>query len=920
MDDFYRMPSTAVLEELHVDLQAGLTSQEAARRLKTFGKNQLIHVNNANPWAILWEQFTASVIVVLIAAAIISALLGDYKDSVAIGAIVALNAALGFGQEYRAEKALAALKNLSVPVAKVRRDGDVIALSAADIVQGDIVLLEAGDLVPADCRVVESHGLQTVEAALTGESEPVTKISDAIDRPGIPLGDRRNMAYLGTSITAGRGLATVTATGMQTELGHIAASIQTVAREPTPLQRRLHHLGKTLAIATLSLVAVIFLLGLLRGEDLKLMFLTAVSIGVAAVPEGLPAVATIALAIGAQRMLKRNALIRKLPAVETLGSVTVICTDKTGTLTENRMRVATLQLADHSIDLTNGSPSQKRDELLLSPSAARAVTLMLAGGALCNDSHLGPERSKAPIGDPTEVALLTAASDFGLQKTQLERWMPRVAEAPFSSARKRMTTTHVLACAGSEIPPELVHLCNGNRSRLLLFTKGAVDTLLERSTTVWVDGMLQPLDREWRERIVRANEGMARKGMRVLGLAFRSIEAAPRLTENEAIEQELAFVGMFGITDPPRPETAPAVATCRSAGIRPIMITGDHVLTAEYIAGKVGIPDSQHALTGPDLDKLSSELQSTVAAINVYARVAPEHKLKIVQALQKNGEIVAMTGDGVNDAPALKKADIGVAMGVTGTDVAKEASDIVLLDDNFATIVAAVKEGRIVYDNIRKFIKYILATNSGEIWTMLFAPFLSMPLPLLPLQILWMNLVTDGLPALALSVEPADPDIMQRPPHPPNEKVFARGTGTHIIWVGLMMALISLGVGYGYWSAGRQNWQTMLFTTLTLSQMAHVMAIRSERISVFRIGILTNKPAIAAVLLTVILQIALIYVPYLQNIFKTRPLSVADLFLSVLLSALIFAAVELEKLVRRSRESGPDDLARHEARHAWMKL
>ncbi|HVB85205.1 MAG TPA: cation-translocating P-type ATPase [Candidatus Dormibacteraeota bacterium] len=920
MNDVYRMPSAAVLEDLGVELRVGLTSEEASRRLKAFGNNQLLQSGTKNPWGILWEQMTASVVVVLIAAAIISALLGDYKDCVVISAIVALNAALGFSQEYRAERALAALKNLSVPNAKVRRNGDVLNVSAVDIVQGDIILLEAGDLVPADCRVIESHSLQTVEAALTGESEPVAKVTDAIDRPDVPLGDRRNMAYVGTSVAAGRGTALVTATGMRTELGRIARSIQTVDREPTPLQRRLHHLGKTLAVAALSLVVVIFVLGLLRGENLRLMFLTAVSIGVAAVPEGLPAVASIALTIGAQRMLKKNALIRKLPAVETLGSVTVICTDKTGTLTENRMRVVTLQFADHSIDLTNDFSSQKRDELLRSPSAAPTLKLMLAGGALCNDSHPRSDQSKPPVGDPTEVALLTAASDFGLEKNQLERWMPRVAEVPFSSVRKRMTTGHILACETSELPKELTQLCNGDRSRAVLFTKGGVDILLEHSTTVWVDGRIEPLNRHWRERIAKANDSLARKGMRVIGLAFRSVDAAPQLIASEAIEQQMTFVGMFGLIDRPRREAALAVATCRSAGIRPVMITGDHALTAEYVAEKVGIPNAKHALTGPDLDRLSAQLKSVVATTDVFARVTPEHKLKIVQALQENGQIVAMTGDGVNDAPALKKADIGVAMGVAGSDVAKEASDIVLLDDNFATIVSAVKEGRIVYDNIRKFIKYILATNSGEIWTMLFAPFLNMPLPLLPLQILWMNLVTDGPPALALSVEPADPDIMQRPPYPPNERVFARGLGTHVIWLGLMMAFVSLGVGYGYWTAGRQNWQTMLFTTLTLSQMAHVMAIRSERISIFRIGMLTNKPLLAAVLLTVILQLGLIYVPFLQNIFNTRPLSAADLFLSVVLSTVILAAVEVEKLLRGSRQSAPNSPARHEARRAGTTL
>lgn len=902
MNNFHRQSPTAVLQELDVQAARGLSQSEADRRLEEYGRNELVDRGIKNPLIILWEQITAAVVVILIVAAVVSAVLGDYKDSVAIAAIIVLNAALGFSQEYKAEKALAALKKLAVPFAKVRRDGAVLSISVVNLVPGDIVLLEAGNFVPADCRLIESASLQTLDAALTGESEPIRKTTDPLDVADLPLGDRHNMVYLGTSVTAGRGVAVVTATGMRTELGQIARMIQTVERESTPLQRRLQSLGKVLASAALLLVAVIFVLGLLRGENWKLMFLAAVSIGVAAVPEGLPAVVTIALTLGAQRMLKRKALIRKLPAVETLGSVTVICSDKTGTLTENRMRVVTLRLAESSIEMETDLPSREHHR---SSKEAISAGLMLTGGALCNDSQSSVNQPQgiAPLGDPTEIALTVAAASFGLKKTDLERLMPRLAEVPFSAERKRMTTMHRIVSDPSLIARELASVCAGNSARYVAFCKGAADVLLELSTTVWVDGKLQPLSPQWRERMVAANNELAQQGMRVIGMAFRCLDSVPTAEEVEKAEREMTFVGLFGLIDPPRQEAASAVATCQSAGIRPVMITGDHPLTARYVAERLGIADDKKPVTGPELDHLPEQLKSLVESTSVYARVSPAHKLKIVQALQENGEVVAMTGDGVNDAPALKRADIGVAMGVTGTDVAKEAADIVLLDDNFATIVAAVEEGRVIYDNVRKFIKYVLATNSGEIWTMLVAPFLKMPLPLLPLQILWMNLVTDGFPALALGVEPAEPHTMRRPPYPPNERIFARGMGVHVIWVGLTMAFLSLGVGYVYWWTNRPNWQTMLFTTLTFSQMAHVMAIRSERSSLFRIGLLTNKPLLAAVMLTVVLQLCLTYVPFLQTVFSTKRLSAADLGLSVVLSGVIFGAVEVEKYLQKSKRN-----------------
>jgi Ca2+-transporting ATPase len=893
--NWYQLDAAAVLRELKTDPDTGLSEAEATRRAGQYGRNELVGTGIKSPWLILWEQLTALMVVILIIGAIVSALLGDYKDAIAIGAIVVLNAVLGFSQEYRAEKAMAALKKLAVPSVRVRRDGNVEEIPAVRLVPGDIVLLEAGNFVPADCRVLESAGLQTHEAALTGESEPIAKISDALPQPELPLGDRLNLAYMGTFVTAGRGVVVVTETGMRTELGRVATLIQAVTREPTPLQRRLDQLGKGLAVAALFLVGVIFVLGLIRGEELNLLFLTAVSIAVAAVPEGLPAVVTIALTLGAQRMLKRHVLIRKLPAVETLGSITVICSDKTGTLTRNRMTAAVLQLPDQKLELSTDSRLEGQT----------AFHLLLAGGALCNDAIVQnvPDHTPASLGDPTETALAVAAARFGLVKSVLESVLPRVAEIPFSSDRKRMTTIHRVPPDPRLIPFD-VGARDGAPAPCIAFTKGALDNLLERSAAVWVKGRVEPLNAAWRDVLAKENEDLAKNGMRVLGVAFRWMTTASG--DPDTIERDLTLIGMIGIVDPPRPEVAVAVSRCKTAGIRPVMITGDHPVTARYIAGQLGILGDGQVLAGPELDKLSvAEMESRAESVTVYARVSPEHKLKIIEAFQRRGHIVAMTGDGVNDAPALKKADIGVAMGVAGTDVAKEAADMVLLDDNFTSIVNAVEEGRVIYDNIRKFIKYILATNSGEIWLMLAAPFFGMPLPLLPLQILWMNLVTDGLPALALGMEAPEPDTMQRPPHRPEENIFSRGLGRHVIWVGLLMGVLALGPGYWYWRAGDPNWQTLLFTTVTLSQMAHVMAIRSEHQSLFQVGLMSNKPLLGAVFLTVVLQLALIYVPFLQALFKTNPLPLSDLALTIALSAVLFAAVEFEKWLGRQRGVRP---------------
>ena len=891
---WHEMNLQDVMRRLDVEPSTGLSGSEAARRFVERGGNELLLKGPKSAWRVVWEQVAAFMIVILILAAAISAMLGDYLDAAAIGAIVFLNALLGFVQEYRAERAVQSLRKLTVPGVRVRRNNLVDEILSTELVPGDLLLLETGNLVAADGRIVQSVNLQTQESALTGESLPIPKTSERLPEPATPLADRRNMVYRGTFVVAGRGEAVVTETGMHTEIGRIAGMIHQVADERAPLQRRLGELGKGLAAAAFLLVALIFLLGLARGESLKLMFLTAVSIAVAAVPEGLPAVVTIALTLGAQRMLKRRALIRKLSAVETLGSVTVICSDKTGTLTENRMTVTTLLLTDRKYEISQSDAGPDSQEL-----RDFGAALLLAGAVLCNDAISQPAESPGAaklIGDPTETALLLAGARFGLEKSELGNLLPRVAELPFSSERKRMTTLHSVPSDYDRLPPDIRRLVQGSATSGVAFMKGSVETVLACCETIWTHGNIVDMDEARAGSLLEANSQLAAQGTRVLGVAFRILSGLPHELQPDESEKHFTFLGMIGMMDPPRNEVPSAVATCRAAGIRPVMITGDHPLTARYIANRIGITADASILTGPQLDRTSSkELQSRNENVSVYARVAPEHKLRIVESLQQQGHIVAMTGDGVNDAPALKKAEIGVAMGLSGTDVAKEASDMVLLDDNFATIVAAVEEGRVIYDNIRKFIKYLLATNSGEIWVMLVTPLLGMPLALLPLQILWMNLVTDGLPALALGVEPPEPDIMRRPPHPPNESIFARGLGRHVVWVGILMGCLSIAVGYWYWRNGDASWQTMLFTTLTLTQMAHVLAIRSERLSLFRIGLLSNKLLLAAVSLTVLLQLALIYVPVLQTLFHTVSLSASDLVIVAVVATVLFVAVELEK-------------------------
>ena len=918
--EWYKLTAENALREVGSTTEKGLTAAEAKSRFDQHGPNELEEKAGRSSLEILWEQFANILTVLLILAAIVSMVLGDWIEAVAILIIVILNGVLGYTQEHRAEQSMAALKKMSVPIVRVRRDGRLQEISARELVPGDLVVLETGNIIPADGRVTSSVNLRVEEAALTGESEPVDKDPGLVFDSDLALGDRKNMVYSGTLVNYGRGEFVVTSTGMETELGHIANLIQGVEEESTPLQQRLSSLGRALAWAALLLVTAVVAIGIWRGMraggeiDYPELLLTGVSLAVAAIPEALTAVVTIALSLGAQRMLKRKALIRRLPAVETLGSVTVICSDKTGTLTLNRMTVQALDMANHSFRFSHNDQTNR---LMLEPVATKdpnpeanpTLDLLLIGGALNSDATLNDhDPNSQAIGDPTEAALVSAAALVGLRKTELESAFPRVAEVPFDSVRKRMTTLHQVPRSTAELPASLVPIWDrqtvlaNDRPDFVAFTKGAIDGLLNISPNLWVDGQVQPIDEGWRNRIMTAHDEMAAKGMRVLGVALRPWDSPPAKTTEDELEQDLIFLGMFGMIDPPRPEVKDAVAQCKAAGIRPVMITGDHPLTARHIAQQIGISDNDQFITGQELDQLTAaELEQKVKDVSVFARVSPEHKLRLIDVYQGQQNIVSMTGDGVNDAPALKKADIGVAMGITGTDVAKSAAEMVLLDDNFATIVAAVEEGRIIYDNIRRFIKYLLTCNASEIAVMLIGPFLGMPLPLLPLQILWMNLVTDGLPALALGIEPPEKDVMKRPPYSATESVFGRGMPTFIIVFGIVLSILALATGFGLWREGDEAWRTVLFTTLVFAQLGMALSVRSERESLLRTGLLTNKPMLGAIIITVVLQLVLIYWGPAQRLFHTQALSARDLLISFAVGMSVILLVEIWKVFARAR-------------------
>ncbi len=814
MAEVYREDVSTVLAELTVDASHGLSETEAQLRQSKFGKNALPSDEGVNWARLILAQFTDVMVIILIVAALISALLGEATDVIVILAIVVLNALLGIYQEYQAEQALAALSRLQVPQVRVRRDGHIHEISAEDLVPGDIVLIGEGDRIPADGRLIEAINLQIEEAALTGESVPVEKRTGALQSAdSIAIGDRVNMAYMGTAVNYGRGELVVTNTGLKTEIGNIATMLLQVEEGTTPLQRRLNHLGHILATGALIVVAIVFVVGfLVQGIPAEQMFLIAISLAVAAVPEGLPALVTIGLSLGANRMVKRNALIRRLPAVETLGSVTVICSDKTGTLTKNEMTATYLVLPRHDdirvegtgyiaegdlVSLGNHDPANLGQHI--NPDDDEAAQRMLKAMALSTNVYLETQDNSDQVkvvGDSTEAALLVAAQKLGFTRERLEQDMPRVAELPFSSERKAMTTVHrVVGETARRLFPA---------AEFVAITKGAPDRLIEWSASEQTPEEVVDLSESrrhiWQQRV----DKMANDGLRVLGIAWRPLDVLPETVTPE-IERGLELIGLIGILDPARPEAKMAVQRAREAGVRTIMITGDHALTAEAIARDLGIIDgSQRAITGGQLEAMSeAELERAVQATSCFARVSPAHKLQLVQVLQRQDNIVAMTGDGVNDAPALKQADIGVAMGITGADVSKGASEMILTDDNFRSIVAAIEEGRAIYDNIKKFIKYMLSSNVGEILVMFVALLINMPIPLLAIQILWINLVTDGLPAIALGFEPAEKGVMQRRPRPTNESIFAQGTGLHIVLVGVLIAILTLiSYAWGYTTIG----------------------------------------------------------------------------------------------------------------------
>ncbi len=897
---YYQKTIDQAFTDLGTSVQ-GLTAEEVQKRLLKYGPNELTEKARKTPLMMFFDQFRDFMILVLMAAAVISGFIGEISDTVAIIVIVVLNAAIGFIQEYRAEKAIAALKKMSAYSAVVLRDGTSAMIPASELVPGDLIILEAGNVVPADMRLIESARLKVEEAALTGESVPTEKHSAPLHDEHLPLGDRTNMAYKGTFVTYGRGRGIVSATGMHTELGRIAAMLQAEEEGKTPLQRRLAGFGRKLALAVLAICAIVFVIGVIRGEEPLLMLLTAISLAVAAIPEALPAVITISLALGAKKLVKQNALIRKLPAVETLGSVTYICSDKTGTLTLNKMTAEEIYVDGNILkgpDVPHLTSPCLKHLLLVAKGRMGGVdqhpfpspqNLLFIGLALSNDVRI--DGSGNLIGDPTEVALYTVAKEAGFARKMLDEAYGRAAEIPFDSDRKLMTTIH--------LQPAVSDQQSAEKYKYISFTKGAIDVLIDKSSMMLTSAGSIPINRE---ELHRTNNRMAADGLRVLGIAMRQWDTLPDELWPDAVESGLTILGLVGIMDPPREEAKEAVRLCKAAGIKPVMITGDHPLTAQAIARRLGILDSdtKSVITGLELEKLSlKEFEERVEHIQVYARVAPEQKLKIVKALQDRGHFVAMTGDGVNDAPALKRADIGVAMGITGTDVSKEASHMILLDDNFATIVKAVREGRKIYDNIRKFIKYLLTTNSGEIWTLFLAPLVGLPIPLLPIHILWINLVTDGLPALSLAAEPAEGDVMSRPPRRPDESIFAYGLGAHALWVGLLMAGVVLVAQAWAITTAHSHWQTMVFTILCLTQLGHVLAIRSEKQSLFSVGLLSNPYLLGAVLLTFVLQMATIYIPALNGIFRTEPLTFQELLISLGLSSIVFIAVEIEKLLRR---------------------
>ena len=948
-----------IYSEMDISPSVGLTSEQIKRRQDKYGLNELMDKPRPSFFQLLMPQLNNFIVILLIIASIISAILGDWIEAGVIMLIVVLNAILGVVQESKAEEALAALKKMAAPECQVLRNEVRVSVPARDLVPGDIVYLEAGNYVPADIRLIESVNLRVEEAALTGESVPVQKNAAILIEPSAALGDRKNSVFSGTLINYGRGHGIVVNTGMKTQIGMIAGMLQTMEEEETPLQTKLDQLGKTLGIAALVICGVVFLLTLLRsgvfvsginsetGPIIVESFMIAVGLAIAAVPEGLAAVVTISLALGMREMVQRHALIRKLQAVETLGSVTVICSDKTGTLTENRMTVTILDMANNELDLTQIEEkdiSTSINEVLLveEPTETQKtmlrehseLTLLLVSGSLCSDAVIEADKETpnrfVMIGDPTEGALVVAATRMGLPKGLLERAMPRVAEVPFDSERKRMTTIHRLPKSVDEVPRPMFTIWNMEQllnegNPYVAFTKGSVDGLLDISTRVRVDDHSVTLDAQWRERIEKANANMATQGIRVLGVATRLITNIPEDLTAEDAEHDLTFVGMLGMIDPARPEVKGAVQTCKTAGIRPIMITGDHPLTAQYIAKDLGISESGEVITGSELEEMSDqELEDSSKSVSIFARVSPEHKLRIVSALQNKGDIAAMTGDGVNDAPALKKADIGVAMGITGTDVAKGTADMVLIDDNYASIVAAVEQGRVIYANIRKFVFFLISCNIAEILIIFLTTLAGLPMPLTVIQLLWLNLLTDGAPALALAMEKGEADIMTRQPRPKEESIINKDMRNALILRTILQTtavLVAFVLGL-YWhldpaivgnktllSVFQLQWQgvdvthavTMAFVALSLVELFRANTVRSERIPLLKLGFLSNKYMQYAVLLSVVLLLLVVNVPFLQGIFNTTFLSFREWLIVIGLALIPSVFEEIKKILFQAK-------------------
>jgi len=937
--DWHALDVAEASRQLATPVETGLDAAEAARRLSLYGPNQIAAAPRPTFMQLLLAQFNNFIILLLIGAAIISGVLGEWIDAIAILAIVVLNATLGVIQERRAEEALAALKKLAAPEAQVLRGGSRLTVPGPELVPGDIVFIEAGNFVPADLRLVEAVNLRLEEAALTGESVPVQKDADVCLEADVPLGDRKNTTFMGTMVNSGRGRGLVVSTGMHTQIGLIAAMLQSVEKETTPLQKRLDGLGKVLGMAAMAVCALVFALGILRGHAPLEMFMLAVGLSIAAVPEGLPAVVTISLALGMHEMVKRHALIRRLSSVETLGSTTVICSDKTGTLTQNKMTVTRLW-ADGDFLSVTGVGNSLDGKFLAGDQPAEggdypAMLTALWIGALNNDAHLEISgesedvgRTYRLVGDPTEGALLAAAAKAGVLPRPLNQSYPRVAEIPFDATRKNMITVHhIFDPLGADSSPfDESHKDSG----YVVAVKGAPDMVLNLCTRYQRrDDSHAPLDEAQRRRILEANEAMTRDALRVLGLAFRVDRELPDVNDIRAVEKDLVFVGLVGMIDPPRPEVAPALAVAARAGIRTIMITGDFANTARAIAGSIGLLRGGHqVLTGKQVDSLSdSDLVRDVERTDVFARVSPENKLRIVNALRTNSEVVAMTGDGVNDAPSIKAADIGVAMGITGTDVAKESADMVLTDDNYASIVSAVEQGRIIYDNIRKFVFFLLSSNVAEIMIIFLAMLAGLPTPLTVIQLLWLNLLTDGAPALALAMEKGDPDIMNRQPRPPREPVINAnmrlGIGIQTFaQTGAVLAAFALGLlwhlrggvqlpaganpltfllRYDWRGLDVQSAETMAFMTLSLCELFRAYTVRSERLSIFTLGVFSNRYMQYAVGLSIALLLAVVSVPFLQPVFNTHFPSVREWGVVLALSLVPAFSEELTKFYLRRK-------------------